>query len=128
MSVCRNALWGIGGQQLILDSGKICLHTDQIKDCRTAVGINATRKQLFFAVFESASFAGAAAYLAARGVIDATLLDGGDSSCLSIGRGAQGIIPRTLVYPTRANATILGVRARGSKSTASLLNWTSSKL
>ena len=106
----RLARWGISGG-LLLDQGRLAAHPDDDQDSRTAIGVDPARKTLFLAAFKSASPTAVSEFLLAQGAVDAIMLDGGDSCCLSIGPGAQNIIPRTLMYPSRAIATVFGVRA-----------------
>jgi hypothetical protein len=104
------ARWGISGG-LLVDRGRLAAHPNDEQDTQTAIGVDPKRKLLFLTVFKSASPTAVSEFLLAHGVVDAVMLDGGDSSCLSIGRGAHGIVSRTLMYPRRAVATVLGVRA-----------------
>lgn len=109
--VCLQTRWGIGGQEILVDRGEVFVHATDILDKRTLIGIDPGRKLLFLAVFEDSSLKAAAYYMIAHGARDATMLDGGDSTCLVIGQGARGIIARPLVYPSRTTATVFGVRA-----------------
>ena len=106
----RLARWGISGARLI-DDGRLAAHPNAEQDTQTAMGIDPEHKTLILAVFKSASPTAVSEFLLEQGAVDAIMLDGGDSSCLSIGRGAQNTIPRTLMYPSRAVATVFGVRA-----------------
>ena len=51
----RQAKWGIGGQAVWLQDGKVWSASDRQPDSRTAIGIDAERKLLFLAVAEWAS-------------------------------------------------------------------------
>jgi hypothetical protein len=109
--LCRRARWAVGGQAVCIYGGQFSKFLNHIPDARTLIGIDAQRKLLFLGVFDCASEVAAAHFFAAHGVVDAILLDGGSSTCLAIGEGATGIVPRTLVYPERALATVFGIRA-----------------
>jgi hypothetical protein len=109
--LCHRARWAIGGQAVCVHDGELSKFLNHLPDSRTLVGIDAARKLLFLAVFDAASEAAAARFIADRGVAEAIMLDGGSSTCLAIGAGAAGIVPRTIVYPGRALATVFGVRS-----------------
>ena len=110
-SACARARWGISGQGVLIDNGIVSKHGTMLLDRRTAIGINGKTKQLFIAVFDLASGAAAGQFLVERGVTDAIMLDGGDSTFLALGKDAQRLTPRTLVFPSRPLATVFGVRA-----------------
>lgn len=107
----RQAKWGIGGQGVGLQNGKIWSGTDRTPDSRTAIGIDSERKLLFLAVAEWASPHLVLEELAKLGVRDAMLLDGGGSSTIAMGEGAQDLARGALFGGWRPVATFFGVRA-----------------
>ena len=116
INACEEARWGISGH-LVIDRGKISALTqfvEEVQDARTFVGIDLQLKRLWLVVFENASEVAAAKYLIKQGLRDVIMVDGGDSSCIVIGRGANGIIPRALVWPHRPVANVFGVRSKPS--------------
>jgi hypothetical protein len=108
----REAKWGIGGQGVGLQGGKIWSGSDRQPDSRTAIGIDTERKLLFLAVAESASPHLMLERLAKLGARDAMLLDGGASSAIAIGEGARDVAMGPLFGGSRPVATFFGVRAR----------------
>jgi hypothetical protein len=108
----RQAKWGIGGQAVWLQDGKVWPGSDRQPDSRTAIGIDAERKLLFLAVAEWASPSLVLERLAKLGARDAMLLDGGSSSAMAIGDGARGLASGPLFGGSRPVATFFGVRAR----------------
>jgi len=106
------AKWGIGGQGVHLWDGKVWPGSSSAPDARTAVAIDRPRNLLFLAVGEYISPRLLLERLAALGAKDGMLLDGGGSSAMAIGRGADGIRPGGLMGGWRPVATIFGVRAR----------------
>jgi hypothetical protein len=107
----REAKWGIGGQGVGLQGGKIWSGIDRKPDSRTAIGIDAERKLLFLAVAEWASPRLMLEELAKMGARDAMLLDGGSSSAMAIGEGSQNLMRQALLGGWRPVATFFGVRA-----------------
>lgn len=112
--VLAKAKWGVGGQgAAVLTQGVGDLSgPDDHPNRRIFAGIDAQKKQLFFAAFEWASLAGAARTLGKLGVKEATALDGGSSASMTIGAGASGMSPGILMYPMRGVPVFLGVKAR----------------
>lgn len=111
--VLEKARWGIGGQAVGLKDGRVWPGTPaQPKDARTAVGIDAERRLLFLAVFQSASTRRALEQLAALGAKDGMLLDGGDSTSMALGEQATDARPGAVLGSWRPVATHFGVRAR----------------
>jgi Phosphodiester glycosidase len=108
----RQAKWGIGGQGVGLHDGKVWSAGDRQPDSRTAIGIDAERKLLFLAVAEWASPHLMLERLAKLGARDAMLLDGGGSSAIAIGEGAQDVVAGPLFGGSRPVAIFFGVRAR----------------
>ena len=108
----RRAKWGIGGQGVGLQGGRVWSGSDRKPDRRTAVGIDAERKLLFLTVAEWASPRLILEELAKLGARDAMLLDGGSSSAMAIGEGSQNLTRQALLGGWRPVATFFGVRAR----------------
>ena len=108
----RKAKWGIGGQGVWLQGGRVWSGSDRKPDRRTAVGIDAERKLLFLTVAEWASPRLVLEQLAKLGARDGMLLDGGSSSALAIGKGARHLAKGALLGGWRPVATFFGVRAR----------------
>jgi len=108
----REAKWGIGGQAVWLQEGKIWSGSDRRPDSRTAIGIDAKRKLLFLAVAEWASPHLVLEQIAKLGARDAMLLDGGGSSAMAIGEGGRDLARGALFGGWRPVATFFGIRAR----------------
>jgi hypothetical protein len=108
------AKWGIGGQGVWLQGGKVWPGSDGIPNSRTAVAVDPERKLLFLAVAESISPRGILQLLGNLGGREGMLLDGGSSSSMAVGRGAAGIAPGVLHGGWRPVATFFGVRARSA--------------
>ena len=106
------AKWGIGGQGVGLQGGRLWSGSDRKPDSRTAIGIDTERKLLFLAVAEWASPHLMLERLAKLGARDAMLLDGGSSSAMAIGEGGLNLPRGTLLGGWRPVATFFGVRAR----------------
>ena len=106
------ARWGIGGQAVGSQDGKVWPGSDRKPDLRTAVAINAERKLLFLAVGEHISPRLMLQRLADLGARDGMLLDGGGSSSMAIGAGARVAAPGVLYGGWRAVATYFGIRAK----------------
>jgi len=112
------AKWGVGGQSVWLHKGKVWPGSDRSPDSRTAVAVDSERKFLFLAVAENISPRRMLQKLADLGAKDGTLLDGGSSSAMAIGKGATGTGVGVVYGGWRPVATYFGVRARtiqGSK-------------
>lgn len=105
------ARWAIGGQGVGLADGKVAGGLSGESLARTAVGIDAGKRRLFLAVFESAAPRRAMEELAALGARDGLLLDGGGSTAMVVGEGASGVRPGTVLGGWRPVATHFGVRA-----------------
>src|SRR5262249_31409977 len=108
----RAAKWGVGGQAISLHDGRVAPTAARGPDARTAVAIDEQRKLLFLAVAQWASPNLLLEELAGLGAREGMLLDGGGSSGVAIGEGAQGILPGPLYGGLRPVATLFGVRAR----------------
>ncbi len=107
----RKAKWGIGGQGVGLQRGRVWSGSDRKPDSRTAVGIDAERKLLFLIVAEWASPRLLLEQLSKLGARDAMLLDGGGSSAMAIGEGGRNLARGTLLGGWRPVATFFGVKA-----------------
>lgn len=108
----RKAKWGIGGQGVGLQDGKVWAGIDRTPNSRTAVGIDSERKLLFLSVAEWASPRLILEELAKEGARDGMLLDGGSSSAMAIGEGSQNLASQAVLGGWRPVATFFGVRAR----------------
>ena len=106
------AKWGIGGQSVELRNGKVWPGSSRDPDSRTAVAIDQEHQLLFLAVAENISPRLLLQKLADFGAKDGMLLDGGDSSSMAIGNGADGVRGGILHGGWRPVATYLGVKAR----------------
>jgi Phosphodiester glycosidase len=105
------AKWGIGGQGVGLQDGKVSLGSTS-PDSRTAVAVDRQRKLLFLAVGEYISPRLVLQTLADLGAKDGMLLDGGDSSSMVLGKDAAGVSAGVLYGGWRPVATYFGVRAK----------------
>lgn len=114
-SALARAKWGIGGQGVGLWDGRVGVGPGGESVARTAIGIDAERKLLFLAVFESASPERALEELAALGARAGMLLDGGGSTAMVIGAGANGVEPGTVLGGWRPVATHFGIRANAKR-------------
>ena len=106
------AKFGIGGQGVGLQDGRVWPGSSRAPDSRTAVAIDQRRKVLFLAVGEYISPRLLLEKLAGLGAKEGMLLDGGGSSSMVIGEDAHGIRPGVLHGGWRPVATHFGVRAR----------------
>jgi len=106
------AKFGIGGEGVALQDGKVWPGTSHVPDSRTAMAIDQQRKLLFLAVGEYISPRLLLEKLADLGAKDGMLLDGGSSSSMVIGQDAHGIRPGILHGGWRPVATHFGVRAQ----------------
>jgi hypothetical protein len=106
------AKWGIGGQRVGLQGGRVQPGMSRSPDARTAVAIDRERKLLFLAVGEHISPRLILHKLADLGARDGMLLDGGSSSSMAIGEGAAGVRAGVVYGGFRPVATHFGVRAR----------------
>ena len=112
--VLAKAKWGVGGQGVAVPArgvGDLSRPAGK-PDRRIFAGIDARKKQLFFAAFEKASLSGAERVLGEHGVAEAVALDGGASASMTVGEGAQGVRPGLLMWPMRGVPVFLGVKAR----------------
>jgi hypothetical protein len=106
------AKWGVGGQGVGLQHGKVWPGESHTADARTAVAVDQQRKLLFLAVAENISPRRLLQKLADLGAREGMLLDGGGSSSMAIGKHVQGISPGVLYGLGRPVATHFGVRAQ----------------
>jgi hypothetical protein len=111
--VLAAAKWGIGGQGVGLQGGKLRHINSRVPDAaRTAIAIDRERKLLFLAVGATVSPNLILATLARLGAKDGMLLDGGGSTSMAVARDQPGRAVETLVGGWRPVATQVGVRAR----------------
>ena len=110
-SALDQAVWGIGGDEVVLREGAPRPNTGRTPDRRTMLALHTERQQLWMAVFEHASFYVAAETLANAGAEAGIMLDGGGSTALHIGAGATGVRSGTVLGGSRPVATHIGVRA-----------------
>lgn len=110
-AVLARAYWGIGGQAVGLQSGRVRDGAGRDPNARTAVGVDPAKRLLVLAVFESASPRLALEELAALGAREGMLLDGGGSTGMVIGSGAASVRPGTVLGGLRPVATHFGIRA-----------------
>ena len=106
------AKWGIGGQAVWLQGGKVWGGSSRSPDARTAVAIDRERKLLFLALGQYVSPRLVLQELANLGAKDGMLLDGGGSSSMAIGKDAADVPAGVLYGGWRPVATHFGVRAR----------------
>ena len=89
-TVLQKARWAVGGNAVSLWKGKLCKVTDKhVLDRRTAIGIDSGHKLLWVAIFENASFDGAARILTEHEAQDGFLLDGGHSTTMVLSAGGS---------------------------------------
>src|SRR4029079_18220967 len=107
------AKWGIGGQDLWLQDGKVLSGDPRCHrpEARTAVAVDLPHKILFLAVGTHISPRLMFQTLADLGAKDGMLLDGGNSSSVAIGEGASVVSPGAVYGGWRPVATQFGVRA-----------------
>jgi Phosphodiester glycosidase len=105
------AKWGIGGQGVGLQDGKVWPGSSSSPDARTAVAVDRERKLLFLAVGEYISPRLMLEKLADLGAKDGMLLDGGGSSAMALGKDAEGVPAGVLYGGWRPVATYFGIRA-----------------
>src|SRR5262249_61118282 len=84
------AKWGIGGQAVWLQGGKVWGGSSRSPDARTAVAIDRERKLLFLALGQYVSPRLVLQELANLGAKDGMLLDGGGSSSIAFGKDWAG--------------------------------------
>lgn len=110
------AKWGVGGQGVGLQHGKVWPGSSHAADARTAVAVDQQRKLLFLAVAESISPRRLLQKLADLGAKEGMLLDGGGSSSMAIGEHAEGIPPGVLYGGRRPAACGDVFRGQGTTS------------
>jgi hypothetical protein len=106
------AKWGVGGQGVWLQDGKVWPGSSRSPDSRTVVAVDRQRKLLFLAVGEHISPRLILQKLADLGAKDGMLLDGGGSSSMALGKDAAGVPAGVLYGGWRPVATYFGVRAQ----------------
>jgi Phosphodiester glycosidase len=107
-----SAKWGIGGQAVPLWNGQVWPGSNHGLNSYTAVSVDEKRRLLFLAVGEHISPRLLFRRLADLGAKNGILLDGGGSSAMAIGQGAEGVPAGILYGGARPVATYFGVRAR----------------
>lgn len=111
--VIRQARWGISGQGVGVYGGKVSKFANSsVVDRRNIVGFDSQNRKLFFMIFDAATEQKSLEIAAEYGANFATALDSGDSVGLVFGKNAQGLSRKSVVYPHRSLATILGVRMK----------------
>lgn len=106
----EKAMWGVGGDEVVLRDGTVRSGTGREPDRRTMVAIDSERKLLWLAAFEHASYAVAAQLLATEGADDGIMLDGGRSTTLVLGEDAHGTSTGTVIggwFPVATQAGIV---------------------
>jgi hypothetical protein len=109
------AKWGIGGQLLELWDGQVSPGSGSKPNSQTAVAIDRERGLLFLAAGEFISPRSLLRLLANLGAKAGMTLDGGGSSSMAIGEGADGIRSGILLGSGRPVATYLGIRASSTR-------------
>lgn len=106
------AKWAVGALEAGLRNGQVWGGLERTPDSRTAVAVDSERKLLFLAVAEKISPHLMLRKLAELGAQDGIMLDGGHSSAMAVGEGAQGISAGVRYGGWWPVATHFGVRAR----------------
>lgn len=109
--VIPRARWAIGGDDVVLWDGKAIPGTGVTPDARTMAAIDPTRRMLWLAVFEKASYHFAANTLVDLGAQEGVMLDGGTSSAMALGDQAVGVRPGLLMAGWRPVADQFGIQA-----------------
>jgi hypothetical protein len=109
VSDLRRARWAVGGQAVDLREGSVG-SSNPLPDARTAVALDRSGQHLYFAVAKNISPRSMLARLAERGAWTGMMLDGGHSTTLVVGAGANALTPGVVVGGWRPVAT--GVRAK----------------
>jgi len=108
--------WGISGPGVpTLIDGVVSPSGEAVPsnpDSRTAIAIDGPRKLLFLAVGESISPRLILQKLAGLGARDGMLLDGGNSSSMAIGEGANGVSSGIVTGGWQPVATYFGISAQ----------------
>lgn len=107
----RRARWAVGGQAVDLREGRV-RGGNVVPDARTAVALDQYGKHLYLAVAENASPRLLLARLAEQGAWTGMMLDGGHSSTLVLGTGANAPKSGVLLGGWRPVATVFGIRAK----------------
>lgn len=111
VSDLRRARWAVGGQAVDLRDARVG-SSNPLPDARTAVALDQSGKHLYLAVAKNISPRSMLARLAERGAWTGMMLDGGNSSTLVVGAGANAFTPGVVVGGWRPVATVFGVRAK----------------
>ena len=111
-AVLSRAVWAIGAQQGVVVDGAVGSWVGPGPvDHRTAIGADPERHLVWIACFDRASYAGAGRELVRLGARVGTLVDGGTSTAMALGRDARGVRPGTVTGNWRPVATQFGFRA-----------------
>jgi hypothetical protein len=111
VSDLRRARWAVGGQAIDLREARV-RSSNLMPDARTAVALDQSGKHLYLAVAKNISPRSMLARLADRGAWTGMMLDGGHSTTLVVGAGANALTPGVVVGGWRPVATVFGVRAK----------------
>ncbi len=115
-AVLRRARWGIGSALVTLWKGKFRdVAVNREMDRRTAIAIDSSRKLLWLAIFENASFGAVARILAEQGAQDGFLIDGGHSTTMVLSPEAAHVQSGEMLHGWRPVATFFGIRAEPLK-------------
>jgi hypothetical protein len=111
-AVLAAAKWGIGGQENVVVDGRVAPWVGPgSTDWRTAIGADPARHLVWIACFDRASYRSAGLVMVRLGATIGTLVDGGTSSAMALGRDARGVRPGTVTGNWRPVATQFGFRA-----------------
>ena len=102
---------GIATQNVTLRNGKVFLSAGHDVDHRTMIAVDPEKKLVWIAVFDHASVAFGANWLAQQGAKFGFAVDGGTSSAMAIGKDAVGVQSGTVTGNWRPVATQFGFRA-----------------
>jgi len=105
------AYWGVSGQGVLLDNGKINSSASAVTDRLTLLGVDTRRARLWLVAVDKASQRFAGQLMSDLGAEYAIQLDSGDSTCMFLGSAAEGVRSGTVIGGWRPVATTFGVRA-----------------
>lgn len=110
--VLVKAKWGLGSQLSLLVDGQVAPWDDPSAARRTIVGVDPTRRLVWLAVLDKATYRFANQVLAQRGAKFAVIMDGGSSSSMVVGRAAPNLTDGVVVGNWRPVAVVFGIRVR----------------